>query len=1074
LIRVHSDAVPCLHAASPLSSGRPSMKLPANFTHLHVHSHYSLMGATPTLPELVSLARKDGLNHLALTDTNALFGAVAFARECRAHGIRPIIGMAVTMAPPPEEMWPDQLGSLGTLVLLATNPQGYRSLCRLSSILQADKDRDFRRRNGLQWQELRDTHEGLWCLTGGRTGWLEQAIRDGREKAARRYVARIGGIFGEKCALSLSADLLRPEMKSHAAEMMSLGSRFGIQLAAVQPIYVTEPEKRPTLRLMAAVKNNCHIEGVPDGALPDRGDESVSLHWPLPEEMADAFAPYPELLAVAGEIADSCGDVLPDARLLWPSLPVKFGLSVEAAFHKAAEEGLAERYGDRVPAGAGERLAREIDAILDFGSAPLFLIIADVVRFARRHDIPVSTRGSVANSLVAYCLGITTVDPISNDLLFERFLSPARRSPPDIDLDFCSRRRDQVLDYIRITYGEDRVALISTMNTFRPRSAVRETGKAYGIPEIEIGKMIAALPRGWHPDPRRRSQDSIDALLLAIENDRHREIIRQAYELVGRPAHPGLHPGGVVITPGPLSDTVPLLFTAKGFLATQYDHGDVEAIGLPKLDLLGIRALTVLADATLLVKQYHDPEFHLDNIPSDDLLTGDMVARGATVGVFQCESDGARRTLRQLQARNVADLAVAGAFFKPGPAMGGMARTFVRRYRGEEPVAYLHPSLEPILAHTKGVLLFQEQVLRVATEIAGLSWEQADRLRTGMSKFQASEMDALAADFIAGCRRPAPEGPGYSQDQANVLWDQIIAFAGYGFNQGHATAYADVSYRSAYIKAHWPAEFMCARLADAGGFHHPAIYMAEARQLGIATRPPQVNFSGKHFTLTYEPDSDGIERPTLWMGLDQVGDLRRSTIKAIISAVTDSPFTSVHDLLERISLQSKETDHLIRCGALDGLGSSRQTMLADAGLVERAGSIHQMAFNFLDSVEPVETVGQRIDWETEILGQPVSANPLELVEEVGDQVGFDRLPASSGRSVSIRAYRLPGWTGGSGYFVSNGKSYIHMRMSRDDESARVGRLPVWRPLQLTGRWVTDKWQGNWFQADAVETLPVIN
>jgi DNA polymerase III alpha subunit len=451
-----------------------------------------------------------------------------------------------------------------------------------------------------------------------------------------------------------------------------------------------------------------------------------------------------------------------------------------------------------------------------------------------------------------------------------------------------------------------------------------------------------------------------------------------------------------------------------------------------------------------------------------------MVAGGETVGVFQCESDGARRTLRQLQARNVADLAVAGAFFKPGPAMGGMARTFVRRYRGEEPVAYLHSSLEPILARTKGVLLFQEQVLRVATEIAGLSWEQADRLRTGMSKFQAAEMDALEADFIAGCRRPAPEGPGFSQDQAHVLWDQIIAFAGYGFNQGHATAYADVSYRSAYIKAHWPAEFMCARLADAGGFHHPAIYIAESRQLGIATKPPHVNFSGKHFTLTYEPDSDGIERPTLWMGLGQVRDLRRSSIKALISAVTDSPFTGVHDLLERISLQSKEIDHLIRCGALDGLGSSRQTMLADAGLVERAGSIHQMTFNFLESGEPAESVAQRIDWETEVLGQPISANPLELVKRDGDLVGFEQLPATSGRRVSIRAYRLPGWTGGSGYFVSDGKSYIQMRMSREGGPARGGRMPVWRPFRLTGRWVKDEWQGSWFQADAVESLPVIN
>jgi DNA polymerase III subunit alpha len=751
--------------------------------------------------------------------------------------------------------------------------------------------------------------------------------------------------------------------------------------------------------------------------------------------------------------------------------PIYEKVELETTFRKAVEEGFADQLGEKMPAGAGERLAREIDAILGYGYAPLFLIIADVVGFARRHDIPVSTRGSVANSLVAYCLGITTVDPIANDLLFERFLSPACRSPPDIDLDLCSRRRDQVLDYIRTTYGEDRVALISTMNTFRPRSAVRETSKAHGLSEKEIGSLVAILPHGWHPDPRRRSRETLENVLLTIDNEHHREIIRQSYELVGRPDHPGLHPGGLVITSGPLSDIVPLLYTAKGFLATQYEHDDVEAIGLPKLDLLGIRALTVLADAIDLVKNQHDPEFHLGRIPLDDSLTGDLLSKGATVGVFQCESDGARRTLRQLQARNIADLAIAGAFFKPGPAMGGMARTFVRRYRGEEPVSFLHPSLEPILGKTKGVVLFQEQVLRVATEIAGLSWAQADRLRKGMSKFQADEMDTLAVDFIAGCCQPVPAGPGYTREQAQVLWDQIVAFAGYGFNQGHATAYADVSFRSAYVKAHWPAEFMCARLADAGGFHHPAIYVAEARELGISVRLPHVNFSRERFTLTYTPDCNGFKRPVLWMGLGQVRDLRRSTIKAIISAATDSPFTGVRDLMARASLQLKEIDHLIRCGALDGLGSGRQLMLADAGLVDRAGSVHQLSFNFLESIEPVDSVSQRIAWETEILGQPVSANPLDQVEQDDAHVRFEELPATRGRRVSIWAYRLPGWTGGSGQFVSDGYQYIHARLSRD-ESRREKRIPVWHPYRLTGRWVTDEWQGSWFQVELAEPLPV--
>ena len=362
---------------------------------------------------------------------------------------------------------------------------------------------------------------------------------------------------------------------------------------------------------------------------------------------------------------------------------------------------------------------------------------------ARAEGIPVSTRGSVANSLAAYCLGITTVDPVAHDLLFERFLNPARRNPPDIDLDFCSRRRDEVLDYARRTYGPDRVALVSTMNTLQPRSAVRETAKARGLPEATIDALVALLPQGWHPDPRRRPTETIDDVIAGLDDPQWQAALREAYRLVGFPHHAGLHPGGLVITPGPLTDTVPLLLSPKGYLATQYEHGDVEAIGLPKLDLLGIRALTVLADAAELVRLRRAPDFRLEDIPPDNPTTAAMLRAGDTIGVFQCESDGARRTLRQLRAANVADLAVAGAFFKPGPATGGMARAFIRRYRGEERVTYLHPALEPILGRTKGVLLFQEQVLRVATEIAGLDWAQADRLRRGMSKFQAAEMLSL-------------------------------------------------------------------------------------------------------------------------------------------------------------------------------------------------------------------------------------------------------------------------------------------------------------------------------------------
>ena len=496
-----------------------------------------------------------------------------------------------------------------------------------------------------------------------------------------------------------------------------------------------------------------------------------------------------------------------------------------------SEVGLVERYGSQAAPEIRQRLQRELIAINRHGFAPLFVIVADVVAFARREGVPVSTRGSVANSLVAYCAGITSVDPIDHDLLFERFLNPARANPPDIDLDFCSRR-NEVLDYVRRAYGEENVALVATISTMRPKSAVRETAKAYGLDEAQIKQLVALLPRDWHPDPRRRERRSVEDIMAQVSDPREREAIRQAYAILGQPHHLSVHPGGLVITPGPLTDVVPVQWAPKGFLITQFDHQDVEALGLPKLDLLGISALTVIADAADLIHRRHDRNFDPANIPLDDPQTGELLARGDTVGVFQCESEGARKTLRQLQAKSVRDLAVANAFFKPGPATGGMAQHFVRRYRGEEAVSFLHPALEPILRSTKGVLLFQEQILRVATEIAGLNWEQADHLRRGMSKFQPEEMTRMRETFIQGCQRSAPDGPAFSLQQAETLWEQVVAFRGYGFNQGHATAYADVSYRLAYLKTHWPAELLCARLVNPGGFHHGPLEQVDDKVIG--------------------------------------------------------------------------------------------------------------------------------------------------------------------------------------------------------------------------------------------------
>jgi DNA-directed DNA polymerase III PolC len=1061
--------------------------LKTSFTHLEVHSHYTLLGGTASPAELAGRAASDGLHHLALTDTNVLYGAVAFDRACKQTGIQPILGMTLSVAPPAEIVGTGLSTAAGQLVLLADGPAGYRSLCHLSSLIQGRPERETLAKRGLSWDELKTGADGLICLSGGYSGWIDRLVRAGNQLAARRYAARLGGIFGENSYLSL--EIHKDKDREIAAEIVDLGLRFGFPPVACQPVLCLDKVDYPRLRLLAAIDRNCSLEEVSrDTILAERIKDR---HWQRPEEISERFTDFPEALASVSQIIDRCQPALPDGRPIWPVLQLSDSdngaqspgaqspgaqspgaQTPDDKLVQMAEAGLIEKYGPAAPAGIERRLRRELAAIAQSGYAPLFVIVADIVRFARQREIPVSTRGSVANSLVAFCLDITTVDPIVHDLLFERFLNPARANPPDIDLDFCSRRRDEVLAYVRQAYGPEKVALVATVSTLRPKSAVRETAKAYGLAEAEISQLVKQLPRGWHPDPRRRSKGDMADLLVKLTDARQVDVIKAAGDLVGQPHHLSVHPGGVIITPGPLTDHVPVQWAPKGFLITQFGHEDLETLGLPKLDLLGIRALTVLADAAELVRLHHDPAFRLAQIPLDDQETAEMLSAGDTIGVFQCESAGARRTLRKLQARTVFDLAVANAFFKPGPATGGMAGSFVRRYRGEEEVSYLHPALEPILGATKGVLLFQEQILRVATEIAGLSWAQADHLRRGMSKFQAEEMAAMQSSFEAGCRRPAPEGPGFSREQAQTLWDQVLAFAGYGFNRGHATAYADVSYRSAYLKRHWPAAFFAARLADWGGFHHPAIYMAEAIRLGIEVRPPHVNTSNRAFTLTYTGPRSPIpdpQSPILFMGLGQVRDLRRRSVQQIVAAREQRPFDTLQDLAERVPLQGKELRHLVQCGALDGLGDSRAALLAEAELVDRAGSARQMTFGFASADVSLESAADRFEWERRLLGQPVSVFPLELVSNLPKVTPLAQLATSnrhaSRQLLTVAGTRLPGWTGGPGFFLGDGRHFV---IVRGDE--RLEKPEPWLPLLLRGRWRVDKWGSAWLQVEEMRHL----
>ena len=1022
---------------------------------LHVHSYYSLLQATPSPEMLARRAASEGLTHLALTDTHALYGVVAFAQACRRHHVQPVIGMTIhILNDEPHAPTPSMDASPpGTLVLLAQGVEGYRNLCRLSARLHRDPQHHPQ---ATSLETLAQHAAGLLCITGGHEGWTYHHIATGNLRAARLHLARLREIFGPE-DLYMGVEIQTPSDLEAAQIATSLARTQGLHTVAVHPIYTMAPEDVPRLRLLAAIRLNCAIDRVSPTALPHVTTRGAprDVHWMAPEAMAERFHAAPDVLARTLEVAQRCGTALPDETLKWPIVDLPKGETSNAMLRAQAWAGAEARYGRPLPPQVRGRLDREYTAIAEHGYAPLFLVVADIVRHARRQQIPVSTRGSVANSLVAYSLGITTVDPVAHDLLFERFLNPGRSDPPDIDLDLCSRRRDEILDYIRHRYGENQVALVGAMATLRGRGAVRETAKAYKLQEHQIQALLKALPLRYPYS----IEPSWDDLIATLPDRQTRQVMRAARGVLGVPHHLSVHAGGVIITPGPLTDFVPVQMTPKGFLTTQLDHESCQAIGLPKLDLLGIRALTVLADAAEQVRKAK-PDFTLDAIPPDDAQTADLLARGDTTGVFQCDSIGARRTLHKLRARTVQDLAIANAFFKPGPAMGGQAESFVRRYRGEEPPAYLHPALAPILARTKGVLIFQEQVLRVVTEIAGLSWTQADHIRRGMSKMRPEEMEALQQAFIAGCQRP--DGPGLSIRQAQLLWEQIQAFSGYGFNQGHATAYAEISYRSAYMKAHFPAAFFWARLRNYGGYHHPAVYMAEALRWGIEIRPPHINTSTWQVHLTQEASLTGPQgsaHPVIWLGLNLVRDLRRHAVQAILKAREAGPFLDVRDLLLRVDLQSKEITHLIQCGALDGLGINRQAMIREALGVTRAGSARQFAFDFAaPEVEP-PTYAQRLQWERHILGYPIGVLREwlpQLQRESKDHRPLSAYPSASGYLKTV-AVRLPG-RHRRGFAVWDGETWL---WAVPAEGFRVP--PAWDPVLFEATWRTDRWGTGWLQ-----------
>jgi DNA-directed DNA polymerase III PolC len=897
------------------------------FIHLTCHSSYSLQEGLATPAELVQAASGYGMSALGLTDHNLLTGSIEFVTACREAGIQPILGLEI-----------DFEGIL--LQLLATSFEGWSNLCRLSSAIALDTPCSL---------DLLASHsKDLIALSGNPKPLID--------------------IFGDRLYFALSDPIqVIPEFA---------------RPVAVLPIYYLKPEQAVLQRTLTAIRLNQTVDSV---------SVRSGMHFLSSQEMEHRFADLPEVLSATHEIAERCRFDFPLGVPRMPTVPLPEGVSAAEHLREKAFAGARTLYGE-ITLVIQERLNHELETIARAGFEPIFLIVEDILNFARETGVPFSSRGSAASSLVAHCLGITSPDPLRLNLYFERFLNPARTTPPDIDTDLSSSERDSVIQHVFDLYGAERVAMVGTINRYRPRSALADVAKAHGLTPSLIRELANQLPHSWWA--RFEEASSPFAELRAAHPSRG-ILFDEAEAILNLPRHLSVHPGGVIVAPAALTDLVPVMRSgSKGVVITQLDLESVEALGLVKIDLLGIRGLTVLGDVAQFIQESQPERFTnrldvLESTPSDDPATSKRVESGGTIGCFQIESPGMRATLREIHAKSADDIMAALALYRPGPLSGGLKDAFVRRFKGEEQVRHLHPSLAPLLDETFGVILYQEQVLRIAHELAGFSLAEADLLRRAMSHFDpGKKMQELERKFVS----QAQEKSGVPLETGERVWEMMAAFAGYGFPKAHAASYAQVGWRSAWCKEHFPAEFMAAVLANWGGYYSQRVYLSEARRLGLTVRPPHVNFAGTSFQ---------VRNGVLYMGLEQVRELTKRTIQRIMQF---APFASLDDFLSRVDPRVQEAIHLARVGGLEGFGSI-PSMLQRLESGWRAG---QMSLFGWESLDADWTLEQKMDAQLELLGVSLEAHPLELAAEAITKSGaITTLEAAEriGRRVTLAGVR---------------------------------------------------------------------
>lgn len=908
---------------------------PQGFVHLHVHTEFSLLDGAARIKDAVKRARELEMPALAITDHGTMFGVVDFYKACSKEGIKPILGCEVYMAPRSmENRTPKVDDNLYHLLLLAETNEGYRNLLELVS---QGFTRGFYYKPRVDKETLSRHSKGLIALSGCIAGEVARKLLAGDATAARQAAADYQDIFGPGNFYLELQDHGFEEQKTVNRELLNLHRETGIPLVVTNDVHYVRKEHSEMQDVLLCIQTGKCVSD------PDRMKfQSQELYLKSFQEMNLLFGELQEAIANTVLIAQRCNVKLEFGNLHLPDFNVPEGHSVDSHLRSLCLQGLELRYGRHPGEQVHQRLDFELNVIKQMDYSAYFLIVWDFIRFARENGIPVGPgRGSAAGSIVAYALGITNIDPLRYGLLFERFLNPERVSMPDIDIDFCFERRGEVINYVTQKYGYDRVAQIATFGTMAARAAIRDVGRALGIPYGEVDRVAKLVPAELHITLSKALNDSPDLKAAYELNPEVQKLIDMAGLLEGMPRHASTHAAGVVITREPLTHYVPLYKASDGPLTTQFAKDQVEELGLLKMDLLGLRTLTVIADALVLIEEGGSSAIDIDQLPLDDQATFDLLGRGDSTGVFQLESSGMRSILRELKPESFEDIVALVALYRPGPLGSGMVEDFISRKHGEKEVDYFHPDLKPILKETYGVILYQEQVMKIAQVMAGYTLGQADSLRKAMGK-KIPEIMKLHRDwFINGSltdekgkplKQPIPGAvaKGYNRDVSARMFDLMEFFAGYGFNKSHSAAYAMVSYQTAYLKANYPVEFMAALLtAVLDNTDKVATFIEECRRMGIAILPPDVNQSRHSFHSL-----DGKIR----FGLAAIKNVGMGAVHAIIQErEARDLFKGFSDFCRRLDTKTvnrRVLEGLIKAGAFDSLGHFRSHLIAtvDTGL----------------------------------------------------------------------------------------------------------------------------------------------